>query len=301
MKDQTMIVNVAVATLWTQPGSPEEVDQPALQSPVDIHRWLLMSLDDRLSLFDKDKNQTQVLFGTKVIVEKVEGDWAQVLVPDQPTIKNEQGYPGWIPLRQLSHISEDSVLFGNRFAVVSSNTTFLYYDEQTQDIEISYLTRLPIIEESDQWMTVATPLGNRLVKTVDVKTYSGAIPQGTGHDIVASAKRFLGLPYLWGGTSAFGYDCSGFAYSMHKACGINIPRDASNQAKAGKEIEASQLLPGDLVFFAFEEGKGRVHHVGIYIGEGQMIHAPKTGKTVEIIPIKGSPYEIEHCISRRYW
>ncbi|WP_162875106.1 C40 family peptidase, partial [Enterobacter cloacae] len=74
--------------------------------------------------------------------------------------------------------------------------------------------------------------------------------------------------------SSYGYDCSGFAYSMYASQGITIPRDASDQALAGTEAASNQLRPGDLLFFAYEEGKGRIHHVGIYIGDGKMIHSP---------------------------
>ncbi len=300
MSEQNRIVHVAVATLWTTPESPELIDQPAIASPVDIRGWLNMSLEDRLGLYDKDKVQTQALFGTVVQVVKQEGDWAYVVVPDQPTIKDERGYPGWVPLRQLSP-RDGAAMPGKPIAVVTEPTAYLYLDPEHKEMEISYLTQLPVIQDTGDWVQVATPLGNRYLRKSEVAIHQSRIPQAAGQRIVEEAKRFLGLPYLWGGTSAFGYDCSGFAYSIHRACGIAIPRDASNQARSGHLIETDNLLPGDLVFFAFEEGRGRVHHVGIYIGDGQMIHAPKTGKTIEMIPIKGSPYEGEHSISRRYW
>ncbi|MGD8189692.1 NlpC/P60 family protein [Brevibacillus ginsengisoli] len=301
MSEQIILkqVHVAVATLWTTPESPEALDLPAITSPVDIRQWLTMSVEDRLALHDKDKDQTQVLFGSVVEVLREEGDWSYVLVPDQPTIKNDRGYPGWIPSCQLS--SYEAGTKHSNYMVVSVPITVLYHADLTEDIEISYNTQLPVIRMSSDYAEVITPLGIRKIKADDVKFIENEVPKGNGDTIIREAQRFLGLPYLWGGTSAFGYDCSGFAFSMHLANGITIPRDASNQAKAGKLVEPADLLPGDLVFFAFEEGKGRVHHVGIYFGDGKMIHAPSTGKEVEIIPIKGSKYEVEHCISRRYW
>lgn len=293
-------VHVSVATLWTTPESPEALDQPAISSPVDIRQWLTMTVEDRMALFDKDKDQTQVLFGTIVEVVREEGDWTSIVVPSQPSIKNERGYPGWVPSCQLSPYEAGSQP-STTYLKVTTPTALLYLTDLTPDIEISYNTLLPVSQVSSEWIEALTPLGFRKLKAADVTLFEGDQPKGNGEAIVQEAKRFLGLPYLWGGTSAFGYDCSGFAYSMHQANGITIPRDASNQARAGKQIEPADLLPGDLVFFAFEEGKGRVHHVGIYIGDGEMIHAPNTGKVIEIIPIKGSKYEVEHCISRRYW
>lgn len=88
---------------------------------------------------------------------------------------------------------------------------------------------------------------------------------------------------------------------MHRAAGLVIPRDASDQAKSGTAIEREDLEPGDLLFFAYEQGQGYVHHVAIYYGDGQMIHAPKTGKTVEIITLRGTDYETEYWGARRYW
>ncbi|MBB3125640.1 cell wall-associated NlpC family hydrolase [Paenibacillus rhizosphaerae] len=161
----------------------------------------------------------------------------------------------------------------------------------------------------DSFVVVQTPHGLARIKRADVQVaaepgdYPESLAEGRnkGQAIVAQAKRFLGLPYLWGGTSAWGYDCSGFAHSMHLACGIVIPRDASVQALHGASIPREELQPGDLLFFAHEQGKGRVHHVGIYAGDGHMIHSPDSASSVELIPLKGYKLADEHCVSRRYW
>ncbi|MEK5641734.1 hypothetical protein BK138_09530 [Paenibacillus rhizosphaerae] len=161
----------------------------------------------------------------------------------------------------------------------------------------------------DAFVVVQTPHGLARIRRADVQVvaepgeYPGsrADEQNRGKAIVAQAKRFLGLPYLWGGMSAWGYDCSGFAHSMHLACGIVIPRDASVQALHGASIPPEELQPGDLLFFAYEQGKGRVHHVGIYAGDGHMIHSPDSASSVELIPLKGYKLADEHCVSRRYW
>lgn len=161
----------------------------------------------------------------------------------------------------------------------------------------------------DPIIVVQTPHGLARIRRADVQVVAepGEYPavhadgQNRGQAIVAQAKRFLGLPYLWGGMSAWGYDCSGFAHSMHLACGIVIPRDASVQALHGASIPPEELQPGDLLFFAYEQGKGRVHHVGIYAGDGHMIHSPDSASSVELIPLKGYKLADEHCVSRRYW
>ena len=95
----------------------------------------------------------------------------------------------------------------------------------------------------------------------------------TGTAIANFAKQFVGNPYVRGGTSLTkGADCSGFAQSVYKHFGINIPRTASQQAKVGKAIAWSDLQPGDLVFYSGNGGKS-VTHVAIYIGNGKIVHA----------------------------
>lgn len=297
------IVNVSVATLWTKPESPRELDQPALKRPADIRGWLnSMNFQERLDLCTSNLVQSQALYGARVIVLEEQGDWARVLLPEQSCKKDKRGYPGWMPLNQLSTPSEEYRAAAS-IAVVTRPLAFLHDAMGKPSLELSYLTRLPVVEQGNGWVTVLTPDGPQRCKAEDVVIYESLdqISLGNGEQIVTSAEMFLDLRYLWGGMSAFGYDCSGFAYSMHLANGYFIPRDASDQALQGEAIERKDLLPGDLLFFAYEEGKGFVHHVGIYIGNDQMIHSPNTEKSVEIITLTGTGYEKELSGARRYW
>ena len=98
----------------------------------------------------------------------------------------------------------------------------------------------------------------------------------THGDVISYARQYLGTPYVWGGTSPNGFDCSGFVqYVYRNAAGISLPRDTYGQIGAGSRVSQDQLQPGDLVF-------PNAGHVGIYIGGGQMIHAPKSGDVVKI-------------------
>lgn len=97
-------------------------------------------------------------------------------------------------------------------------------------------------------------------------------------ELVEYAKQFLGNPYVWGGTSLTkGADCSGFVLSVFKKFGVSLPHHSGSQANYGTKISASELQPGDLVFYA--NSSGVIYHVAIYIGNGQVIHAssPSTG------------------------
>lgn len=92
-----------------------------------------------------------------------------------------------------------------------------------------------------------------------------------GNGIIDIAQQFLGVPYVWGGSSPNGFDCSGFVQYVYAQRGIQLPRTADIQATAGRPVSKAELQPGDLVFFAGDYVN--ISHVGIYVGNGQMIHA----------------------------
>ncbi|HEY5506691.1 MAG TPA: NlpC/P60 family protein [Coriobacteriia bacterium] len=101
---------------------------------------------------------------------------------------------------------------------------------------------------------------------------------------VAVAKTFLGVPYLWGGTTPHGFDCSGFVQYCYAKIGISIPRTSRSQFTSGQFIPPARtdlLEPGDLVFFAYNGDPTQVHHVGMYVGGGVFIHAPGSGDHVK--------------------
>ena len=98
--------------------------------------------------------------------------------------------------------------------------------------------------------------------------------------VIYSAMQFIGTPYLFGGTSNRGIDCSGLVYLAFKNAGIHVPRTSLLQYRKSDRIHPSKLLPGDLVFFKLDRGNP-VSHVGIYMGDQRFIHAPRTGKNVE--------------------
>jgi cell wall-associated NlpC family hydrolase len=98
--------------------------------------------------------------------------------------------------------------------------------------------------------------------------------------VISYASNFLGVPYVWGGTSPSGFDCSGFVKYVYAHFGVTLPRVASAQQMVGTYVSRADLQPGDLVFFGEP-----AHHVGIYVGNGYMIHAPHTGDVVKIAPL----------------
>ncbi len=117
------------------------------------------------------------------------------------------------------------------------------------------------------------------------KASSAPAASSKGQAIVNTAMKYLGVPYVWGGTSPRGFDCSGLVQYVCRQNGISVNRVACDQRRNGVYVSRENLQPGDLVFFA--KG-GYIHHVGIYVGNGNMIHAPQTGDVVKISSIQTS-------------
>lgn len=101
----------------------------------------------------------------------------------------------------------------------------------------------------------------------------------SGGSIASNAAKYIGVPYVYGGTSPSGFDCSGLIYYAAKEAGINLPRTSQAQSTLGSYVSVSDLQAGDLVFWG---GVGSAYHVGIYIGGGQYLHAPAPGQSVTI-------------------
>lgn len=103
-------------------------------------------------------------------------------------------------------------------------------------------------------------------------------------DIIATAKKFLGTAYRYGGTGRRGFDCSGFVQHVFMQHGFKLPRITRDQYKMSRRVPLKSARPGDLLFFAIN-GK-RISHVGIYLGRGRFIHSPRTGKRVRVASMK---------------
>ncbi len=120
----------------------------------------------------------------------------------------------------------------------------------------------------------------------------------TGSAILAEAEKYLGVPYVWGGTTPDGFDCSGLVQYVCKSLGITVNRVAEDQFKNGTPVSRDELQAGDLVFF---EKNGYIHHVGIYAGDGMMLHAPRTGEVVQYQSIDTDYYRSEYAGARRVY
>ncbi|WP_228548297.1 C40 family peptidase [Sporosarcina obsidiansis] len=297
--NEQWVCAVSVATVWTDPDVPRLVDVPALDQPVQLEKWLgQLSFEERLALSEEGRIQTQLLYGEPVIVEEVVGDWAKVIASWQPSRKNSYGYPGWVPLVQLSLCG---VVGAEEFVRVTAYKAWVMEETGESFLRVSFNTVLPYEGQLGKRIRVRTPHGMKWIRSVDVERMKDA-GEVSICKLLSVGRQFLKLPYLWGGMSAWGFDCSGLMYNLWKAYGFRLPRDAADQAKVGKQVslDRAEWQPGDLLFFRGEENSS-VSHVGMYVGNGKMLHAPSTGKSVEEIELNLTTYAVKLCGVRRVY
>ena len=122
--------------------------------------------------------------------------------------------------------------------------------------------------------------------------------RGDADELISNAMGFIGVAYRFGGTSPTGFDCSGFMqYVFRKAFAVNLPRTSAAQAAVGSYVSRSELRPGDMVFFRTHSS--RISHVGMYIGNDRFIHAPRTGKRIEITSLSSKYWNARYATARR--
>ena len=209
---------------------------------------------------------TQSLLGEKVDVLQKSGNWLR--------IRCEDGYIGWINGSQVMLYNDKEI------SQWQNNKLFLFQDiigdikESPNDFSVSLRriligSKLPFLNKKGEWVKVRLPdksegwVKNRTeFKWLDEKGKS------IREKIILSSMKFLGIPYLWGGKSPMGFDCSGFVQTVCALNGIYLPRDSDMQFKYAKKTGRSKKK-GDLLFF----GKNEISHIGIYIGRKRFIHS----------------------------
>ncbi|WP_417428530.1 NlpC/P60 family protein [Halpernia sp.] len=187
---------------------------------------------------DKAEIVTQLLFGESVAVLEVKSNWTKIKM-------DFDGYEGWMDTKQISEISVAD-LQNRKVNLITENFQSHISDEGKILLSIG---------SEVSFETISTK------KSEDLRT-----------NIITTAKEFLNVPYLWGGKSFFGIDCSGFTQLVYKVNGKKIPRDTYQQGELGKVLDfVEESEAGDLAFF--ENSEGRIIHVGIMLNSHQIIHA----------------------------
>jgi cell wall-associated NlpC family hydrolase len=244
-------------------------------NPVDPVQWSKNLSTTAARVWLDSHVQTQALYGQDVVVLARRGGWAKVAVVDEPDPQDPHGYPGWLPASQL----RTGFAGGGRSVVVVARTGQLLVDGRR--LTLSYGTRLPLVRLTGDSAVVRTPDGQGTVVGIE------ASYRRSSASILAQAKRFLGVHYLWGGLSAWGFDCSGLIWDVYRAHGMTIPRDADPQFHHGTAVARTALRPGDLLFFG---SPSYADHVSIYVGNDRMLEAPDSAHRVRIAPVRWTYY-----------
>lgn len=221
---------------------------------------VLNAIPIRETIQHQSEMVTQMLFGETCIIEEKFQNWLKIRTTDDH-------YEGWIDSKQILFINESffqKVEHESCFSFVKDPSSLLKHTtDSSKNVWLSMGASLPLIQN------------NELLIGNEAYIYTGNIitsEQKSNEKICSIAKQYLHAPYLWGGRSFWGVDCSGLTQITLKMCGISLPRDASQQVNAGHEISfIENATPGDLLFFDNTEGK--IIHTGIYLGEHLMIHA----------------------------
>lgn len=255
------VINLSVANMRTKPGHDAEM-------------------------------ATQSLLGTKVdILQKAKGEYR---------VRTPEGYISWVPTASVTAFNTEEFANWNNAKKIIYTTEFgkSYSKADKKSIRVSdlvYGNILALSKESKNFYEVKYPDGRiAFIPKDEAISFDKWVDSRklTDDNVIASAKTMLGLPYLWGGTSVKGVDCSGFTKTSFLMNGYIIPRDASQQVLAGDKIEIlgadghfdsevalRNLKPADLLFFAGGKANNpnaRVTHVALYIGNGEFIHSAGT-------------------------
>ncbi len=224
---------------------------------------------------------TQALMGTIVkIYKKADEGWYLVQTPDN--------YISWVDGDAIELATKENAdVWKNEDKVIFTSSYGSAFETSTQPSgivsDLVFGNILKLISIKDDFYEVKFPDGRlAFIKKNEAELFSTWMNNRkcSKENIISTAKKLMGIPYLWGGTSTKGLDCSGFTKTVYFSNGVVLPRDASQQVFVGElintEKDFSNLQPGDLLFFGFSGNanrKERITHVAIYLGDDEFIHA----------------------------
>lgn len=244
---------------------------------------------------------TQSLLGTVVNILKKRGGWYLIQTPDN--------YLGWVDDDGVELMTDEEVQHwkDSKKIVYKNIYGFAYYlpvenSQTVSDVVVGNIIK--VISEEKDFFKVSFP-DNRIAyikktEAEDFNTWVNSVSPEV-ENILNIAHKFMGVPYLWGGTSAKGLDCSGFTKTVYFLNGLVLQRDASQQVHTGEfvteEVDFEKLQPCDLLFFGRKETdstKERITHVAIYIGDSEFIHASGRVKINSLDPNRENYSEYRH-------
>lgn len=231
----------------------------------------------------------------KVTLISITGDWCKVTVGEQT------GYVS------ADYVAVDGVSVADSRGTVTGDCVNVRSQPNTSSSVVTKVyagDTVELVALKDGWYSVKCGDVSGYIKADYVSPYTKAASSSIGSQVVALAKKYLGTPYVYGGASASGFDCSGFTMFIFKQFGYSLPHSATSQWNAvSTSVARSDLQPGDLVMFcdpSRSAGKA-CSHVGIYIGDGQFIHASSgsSGKYVRVSSLSEGYYNTYYKGARR--
>ena len=233
---------------------------------------------------------SQAICGVSVVLVEEKGEWVKVRTPDD--------YPGWMPLASLRRYSASDQTYASAGKVVQVASLFANVYREASVTKHQPMLSLPF-EARLEVVTAAENDASRWIQVRLPDERTGWIQRGdidsdpkplSVSEAIELAQRFLGLTYLWGGTSTFGFDCSGFTQMLFRRRGIVMPRDADLQAawQGVMPVKPNRLRAGDLLFFGSSPQK--ITHTGMYIGHGKFINDTTHDHPGVQISRLGDPY-----------
>jgi cell wall-associated NlpC family hydrolase len=247
-------------------------------SPPPAEGVVTVAVENMYSAADESVDVvSQATLGQVVEVIETSGTFLRVRTPDR--------YEGWLPRAAVARYPDPATpryARSGRIVEVTSLMAYVYREADVTSVRprtrAPLATRLEVAGDgpSDRWLVVRLPSGGTAyvqrgdVTPVDPTT---ARRRGSPEEVLSTARRFLGVPYLWGGMTAHGIDCSGLVSRVYHANGVVLPRDAGQQFESADAVpvEREALQPGDLVFFG-RDAKD-ITHVGLYLGDRRFINA----------------------------
>ncbi|MDR0438345.1 MAG: C40 family peptidase [Bacteroidales bacterium] len=219
---------------------------------------LLSVVPVRETISHRSEMVTQLLFGELCLIDDQYQDWYKIRV-------QFDNYEGWVEKKQLHLIDEKTYNKTlNQSVKTYINAPVAFVRSKNGEIPVLLGSSLPLFDAGK------FKIGNEIWTFEGGEDYQCS--KQTPERLSFWALKYVKSPYLWGGRSPFGIDCSGLVQNVFRMCGYSLPRDAAQQAELGQVINfVEEAKPGDLLFFDNSEGK--ITHVGIFVGNNQIIHA----------------------------
>jgi gamma-D-glutamyl-L-lysine dipeptidyl-peptidase len=266
----------------------------ALASATLPHAVVLRPVANMYARPDLDADVvSQAIYAANVAIVKQQGTFLRIRTADD--------YEGWVQSEVVRGETKPYAVSG-KVAQVENLFAHIYREPNVTRhaplLTVPFETRLEVIAESaNRWLQLRLPDDHQgWVQQGDVSLDP---PKLSIPEMIELSKRFIGLPYTWGGTSSFGYDCSGFVQMLCRRRGITIPRDADPQAhwSGVVPVQRDQLQPGDLLYFGRSAAK--IIHTGLYIGGGRFINATTWQKPMVQICELAEPHWTELVVACR--